>query len=714
MRADYLSFARATSRSLLGLAIQLVLGLVLLVYGLYGRDPAAVTASIFILCGVPVWLTLAVLYDQHRRERIESIEAENFAASDAASSSVFEQSDDLRVAAKRLRAMYRVMVPVVSLSVGAALVLAGVLRFRAAKDALETYGRVPAELSGMLQTNADLRGWGVAAGVAVAFVGFLFARYISGMSKEKVWSNLRGGAGFAVGSALLGLSLAVSHFAIMAGASQVLVLYMALVFPVIVVALGGEIFLNFLFELYRPRKPGEMPRPAFESWILGLVAAPDRIAQRVGEALNYQFGYDVSSGWFYQLLSRTALRVLLPVALLVVWGMTALVVVRPHERGMVLRWGQFSRVIDPGLHFKYPWPIETVEVPQYVRRDAQGRVEFSSRTVTGVRSVDVGTPPPASDQPILWTNEHAPEEVFFLVQPERLSRSRSWAAAAAGTMEEPERRSTDLALVAAEVPLHYAVDDVRAYEELAPPGMRDELLRGVAQRAVMQYLSTRTVGELLAGDRSALQEQVRRRVEEAFIAVNPLKTGRPVVQVLYVGLQGLHPPKAAVTQFEQVVTSEQKYNARLKEAEGNAIRTLTMAVGSVELANDIVRELDRLESMPPLVGGEVNPALKEQQLKVRTLIEQAGGRAASIILEASADRWQQHMGERARLASYQGQLASYRAAPAVYRAGLYLEALKEAIAESRVYIVDPSANLNVRPNLEDRDSVGDIFRSQTD
>jgi hypothetical protein len=102
MKADYLSYQRATSRSLLGLVIQLVLGLVLLLYGLFGADKAAQTAAAYVLLGVPVWLSLAILFDQHRRERIEAIEAEAFAASDAAASSVFEQSgDDLRVAAGR-------------------------------------------------------------------------------------------------------------------------------------------------------------------------------------------------------------------------------------------------------------------------------------------------------------------------------------------------------------------------------------------------------------------------------------------------------------------------------------------------------------------------------------------------------------------------------------------------------------------------------------
>src|SRR5690606_28156298 len=98
----------AASRSLLGLAIQLTLAVVFLVYGILGRDSSALTAAYFMFVGVPAWLVLAILFDQHRRERIEAIEAEAFAASDAATSSVFEsRSDELRLAARRLKAMYR-------------------------------------------------------------------------------------------------------------------------------------------------------------------------------------------------------------------------------------------------------------------------------------------------------------------------------------------------------------------------------------------------------------------------------------------------------------------------------------------------------------------------------------------------------------------------------------------------------------------------------
>ena len=36
------------------------------------------------------------------------------------------------------------------------------------------------------------------------------------------------------------------------------------------------------------------------------------------------------------------------------------VLVTEQERGVVLRFGQFSRVLQPGPHFKMPWPIERV------------------------------------------------------------------------------------------------------------------------------------------------------------------------------------------------------------------------------------------------------------------------------------------------------------------------------------------------------------------
>src|SRR5690606_12399176 len=129
---------------------------------------AALTAAAFVLIGVVAWLALAVVYDQHRRERLEALEAEAFAASDAAASSVFEESArDLRVAANRLRWMQRFLLPGVSLLIGALLAGIGFWRFRTGR-ALASRAALPEALHS---------GWAIAIGLGVAFVGFLLARY---------------------------------------------------------------------------------------------------------------------------------------------------------------------------------------------------------------------------------------------------------------------------------------------------------------------------------------------------------------------------------------------------------------------------------------------------------------------------------------------------------------------------------------------------------
>jgi membrane protease subunit HflK len=48
-------------------------------------------------------------------------------------------------------------------------------------------------------------------------------------------------------------------------------------------------------------------------------------------------------------------------ALAILWlAFNTFVLVTEQQRGVVLRFGQFARVLQPGPHFKWPWPIERV------------------------------------------------------------------------------------------------------------------------------------------------------------------------------------------------------------------------------------------------------------------------------------------------------------------------------------------------------------------
>lgn len=48
--------------------------------------------------------------------------------------------------------------------------------------------------------------------------------------------------------------------------------------------------------------------------------------------------------------------------LMVLWLATGIYIVRPAERGVVLRFGVYERITQPGPHWRVPWPVEQVEI----------------------------------------------------------------------------------------------------------------------------------------------------------------------------------------------------------------------------------------------------------------------------------------------------------------------------------------------------------------
>ena len=109
--------------------------------------------------------------------------------------------------------------------------------------------------------------------------------------------------------------------------------------PLFMLAVSAEIVINFVLNLYRPRMHGESPRPAFDSKTLSLFASPDSLVRSINEAINYQFGFDITSSWGYQLLLRSVAW-LIGLAVLVLLCMSAMVVVEPTQQAIRIRQGE--------------------------------------------------------------------------------------------------------------------------------------------------------------------------------------------------------------------------------------------------------------------------------------------------------------------------------------------------------------------------------------
>jgi len=84
-------------------------------------------------------------------------------------------------------------------------------------------------------------------------------------------------------------------------------------------------------------------------------------------------------------ISPSAVGIVVAVLVLTVWFIFGgpLYIVGPDEEGIIQTFGKYSSSTSPGLHFKLPWPIQTVQLP---------KVTEIKRLEIGFRTVSLGPP----------------------------------------------------------------------------------------------------------------------------------------------------------------------------------------------------------------------------------------------------------------------------------------------------------------------------------
>lgn len=695
------SYRRAMNATMLGGVVQLLVAISVALLGLYAESPAVHAIAWQLFGGVPIWGVLWLLYNQHRLEAAEALEIEQLRESDAAAAALFDEAGDrLALARKRLDRLYRIGMPVTALLVGLYLAaVGGVLFFQHwslwqadTLAAVAIGNQTPTALTTLLVLS-----------VGLAFFVFIVARYVAGMTRLDLWRPLRAGAAYLVGATLLLLLLIVSAALAYVGYALAFPL-LALIAPAITAALGVEMLLAFLADLYRPRRKGEIPRPAFDSRLLGWMTSPDSLSKIVAETVRYQFGVDFTSSWFYRLFSR-ALAPLIVIGVVVLFAMSSLVIVSPQQAAVVTTFGELVRTGDgsvrvygPGVHFKWPWPAGGAE-----KYDVQRvhQLNIGSRT-QGVKQ----------DTAILWTNEHTVgEEQYLVTAPTQLDTDN-------GEMgREAQAGGTAGELIGANVVFLYTIHPDRLENYISSARDPVEMLEMIAERETSRYFATHTVDQLLTLGRQEAGEVIRRRTQQA-AAERELG-----LEVMQVAISAVHPPndsEVAQTFLEQI-NARQTKQTTIEQARREAVSTLAQAAGSREVALRINRPIQREEALLREIerirreaGGELDAearssieTLREERRRVAAEIERliadAGGESAQILARARADRWQQAITEAAAAERFVAELAAFREAPRYYAARRYFEAISEAIADRRKIVlgVDTELPPEIRFNLED-------------
>ena len=411
-------------------------------------------------------------------------------------------------------------------------------------------------------------------------------------------------------------------------------------------ALGVELIIGFVVEFYRPRSPHEEERPLYESRLLALFTEPGGIARNVAASLDYQFGFRVSEAWFYRFLERAVL----PLFVLLVagmWLLSTVVVVRPDEQG-VREW--FGRVIrrkplGPGLYFKLPWPFGRIykfpveRVQQIPVGYVPGKKGEKEEELTPEEEALQGD---MSGRVIVWAKRHNKKETPCIVAARREKASGESRETMARPDESvPGDMPVPVYYMSASIPVFFKVTDLYKYAYLHRDANRE--LEELATREVVRYLANVDFFDILTRGRAEGGERLRKRIQAA---ADRHSLG---IRIVFVGLQGLHPPVEVGKYFDEVVGAMEERHRMQLEAESYSIRKVRDAES---------QGIDAVSQAK---------AYKNDRISVP---------------KAEAERFRE-------------QLLAYRAAPDLYVLRTFLDTLEKETKRMRMYLLSDRSSQRV-------------------
>ncbi len=743
--------------AIFALVVQLALTLLAALLLRATGSPAAQAVLWLVILPLPLWvITLLMFYCQWLQQR-EADEIQQLARRPGQAESIFKDEEgETRPAANRLKWMRRYMVPAFTLVFAGCHAVVGIFLLRWISS-VDSGPPTPGKPAAMFFA------------IGGAFAAFLVSRYAVGMAKTSSWRMLR-----APGSYLFTNSLA---FVLLAGALAaenydwpVFGVAIAYVLPVFTIIIGAEMVLNFVLDLYRPRLPDGEVRYSYDSRLLNLIASPESIGHSIAEALNYQFGFEVSGTWFYKLLQRTLVPLLLTGAV-IVWLMTSVVVVEEGQQYVVLHWGKRypQRVLKPRRcpYLIWPWPIDTA------RKFETDRVHQITLGVGEERTEEFVN----KKRIYLWTEEHGTRaELDTLV------------AIPPGEGKRRHEKAPSVSIIKMVVSVYYRIgdkdDDIYRFGYTFSDAPK--LLEAIAYREMISYAASATLDEPLPADQGKSRPQGILSFGRAK-AANDLKTRIADaaekldlgVQIVHVEFLSCHPPKEAAPAFEGVIAAERQQDKYRYQAQSEANWILADVAGDPDEALKLAQAIGTLQELQTMVnarrsGGDVSASVKkaidragnkiadlekqihtemllgrhkpdestaaqellERQKKylallgkiqsdpggfdlarqvanareeVDKLFKDIRGAAAVTIARARADRWKTEFRERARAKTFSAHLLGLQAAPSLYRLDKYLNVLTEGLQKRRKYILGIDRDkIEVWLNLEENPGLSDI------
>ncbi|MBS0203329.1 MAG: cation-translocating P-type ATPase family protein [Planctomycetes bacterium] len=372
------------------------------------------------------------------------------------------------------------------------------------------------------------------------------------------------------------------------------------------------------------------------------------------------------SRWIFWLMERWQLSVkLVGAAAFVVWMMSGLVVLEEDQQALVTRFGRYQGSLDPGIHWRWPWPLERL-ISEPADRVRSVGIGFHSQDG---RAAVKGTDWPGPGI-VEWTSPHDDRE-------------------SGSSAEEVLLLTADEVPVALTAEVTYRIRDLKQFI-FGGTRRPDDVLRAAADGVLRDLAAQASLDQLLTDRRAELERQslakLQQRIESYGLGVT----------VLDLQWLDVHPPRAVVPAYRQVADALEDRELLINEAQAHADRILLGAIGeqAVQLLNrSHAPQLKKIDTDPiPQPAWTLDDALWNQLMgQQRDGSPILSGSAAAALDDARVSATQRRTSAAASAARMERLLAEYHKSPRLTNLQLYWNSVIQSLSNRPLTIVDPRA-----------------------
>jgi Cu+-exporting ATPase len=387
-------------------------------------------------------------------------------------------------------------------------------------------------------------------------------------------------------------------------------------------------------------------------------------ANRLGAVLDRATSVASPTRMIFGLLDhwRTLAR-LTAIALFVGWLASGLVCIREDEQALVTRFGRLHETLKPGLHWRWPAPLERVsrERTNLLRTLPIGFRVGPSGGSTGPARSSANAKQGAGPRTIEWTSRHADDA--FQPQP---------AEALLLTGEEVPVELT--------AELHFRISDLPTY---LFGGMRPEAtVRAAAESVLREMAAGSSLDGLLTDDRAAIESACRQHL------VRRLERYHLGMEIVELRLLDVHPPVEVVPAYRDVADALEEREQRINEAEGYESARLLSVAGETMLKS--IRERDVGAADRTSDGWQLSEARWRELAGIDPTAGALSGEAAAILNAARQNQAVRLSRAKSDADRFRMVLSTFQSQPALTAFHLHWKMVETALAGKPLTILDPS------------------------